>query len=272
MIVRNFRHPSVLISSHPLPMSASSNSQNNFISKELHHYNQAHHGLDSASIIVDYLGSALDIKPASVIDVGCGLAQWLKVFEDTCHSEVLGIDGFHVPFENSYISEANRLRVDLCDFIHSPVSRSYDLVLCLEVAEHLDLSLADVLVDKLVSLGNTILFSAAIPGQTGENHVNEQPHRFWLDKFEERGFLILDPFRKIFWNDSRVNWWYSQNLFLVCLPSCCSEQVQAYTYDHNMYIHPRLLDLYLPPVNGNVPQKNISLYSTVKSFIKRKLS
>jgi hypothetical protein len=252
-------------------MSVSSNSQIDSNPKELHHYNDTHHGLDSASIIVDYLGSSLGIKPASVIDVGCGLAQWLKVFEDACHSEVLGIDGFHVSLENSYISESNRLRVDLCDFIRTPVLRSYDLVLCLEVAEHLDLHFADVLVDKLASLGNMILFSAAIPGQTGENHVNEQPHSFWLDKFEERGFLILDPFRKFFWNDSRINWWYSQNLFLVCKPSCCSEHVQSYTYDRNMYVHPRLLDLYRTSLNGIVSQKDVSLFSRVNSFIKRML-
>lgn len=199
------------------------------------------------------------------------MGQWLHVFLCGSALKVKGVDGHHVPASESLIAEENRVRIDLEEFILDKSDEDFDLVVCLEVAEHLDFSLADALVDKLESLGNTILFSAAIPGQTGENHVNEQPHSFWLDKFETRGYLILDPFRKYFWNDSRVNWWYAQNLFLICKPSCCSEQARAYKYDHNMYIHPRLLDLYRPATSGMPAQKSIQLYSKVMSFIKRKL-
>ena len=236
-----------------------------------HHYNHGHHGLSSASLVVKYLEEELRITPRSVIDVGCGLGQWLHVFLSSSALKVKGIDGHHVPVGESFISEEDRLRIDLEEFIVAKSDECFDLAVCLEVAEHLDFSLADALVDKLGSLSNTILFSAAIPGQTGENHVNEQPHSFWLDKFEEKGYLVLDPFRKLFWNDPRVNWWYSQNLFLICKPSYCSEQAQAYTYDRNMYIHPRLLDLYRPKVSDmNIP-RIISLYSRLKSIVKRGL-
>lgn len=51
--------------------------------------------------------------------------------------------------------------------------RRFDLVLCLEVAEHLPASAADTLVRSLTGLGNVIAFSAAIPFQGGANHVNE---------------------------------------------------------------------------------------------------
>lgn len=237
-------------------------------SHDIHHYNQKHHGLESASVIVDYLVSILDIRPNSVIDVGCGLGQWLKVFAEACHSEVLGIDGSHVPVNISYISETNRLRVDLSDFIYTPTTRTYDLVLCLEVAEHLDLDHSVQIVDKLVSLGDIILFSAAIPGQTGENHVNEQPHHFWIDMFESKGYLVLDPFRRHFWNDCRVNWWYAQNLFLVCKPSRCPQHVRIHKYDHNMYIHPSLLDLYRHSLCVPSDKSSLALFSRLKSVIK----
>ena len=239
--------------------------------KILHRYNLGHHGLSSASTIVDYIVKDLGIDPSNVIDIGCGLGQWLYVFQTKLNVPVHGVDGPHVPENDSFITEDQRLRVNLEEYLSCSPKEKYDLLLCLEVAEHLDIMHSTALVDKLTGLSDTILFSAAIPGQTGENHVNEQPHSFWLDKFEERGYLVLDPFRKLFWDDSRVNWWYSQNLFLICKPSCCSEQARAYNYDHNMYIHPRLLDLYRPATSGISAQKIIPLFSKVMSFVRTKL-
>ena len=51
----------------------------------------------------------------------------------------------------------------------------YELAVCLEVAEHLNESSADNLILQLTNLANRVLFSAAIPGQGGLHHVNEQP-------------------------------------------------------------------------------------------------
>jgi hypothetical protein len=237
--------------------------------KILHRYNFEHHGLSSASLIIDYLAKELKIVPSTVIDIGCGLGQWLYVFQAKLNTSVYGVDGFHVPENDSFISEHHRLRVNLEEYLSSTTIKKYDALLCLEVAEHLDISYSTTFIDKLTSLSDIILFSAAIPGQTGENHVNEQPHGFWLDKFEERGYLILDPFRKKFWNDSRVNWWYAQNLFLICKPSSCSQESMSHNYDRNMYVHPQLLDLYKPAMSDSIADRSLSLYSKVNSIIKR---
>jgi 2-polyprenyl-3-methyl-5-hydroxy-6-metoxy-1,4-benzoquinol methylase len=70
-----------------------------------HHYNQDHHGSSSASHIVGYLEQALKIVPHSVIDVGCGLGQWLHIFSSKSASKVKGVDGYHVPSEKSFIAE-----------------------------------------------------------------------------------------------------------------------------------------------------------------------
>jgi SAM-dependent methyltransferase len=234
-----------------------------------HHYNSAHHGLSSAELIISYLHNDLKIRPQSVIDVGCGLGQWLHIFSSDYGCAIKGVDGPHVPEEKSFISEKDRVRCNLEDFVITRFVEHYDLVLCLEVAEHLNLSMADALVNKLSSLGDVLLFSAAIPGQTGENHLNEQPHKFWLDKFEERGFLILDPFRKTFWDDSRVNWWYAQNLFLICKPSVLSEEASKYKYEPRLYVHPRLLDVYRPASSSSDSSKNVSFYSMAMSLIRR---
>src|SRR5262249_60644531 len=52
--------------------------------------------------------------------------------------------------------------------------RRFDLVVCLEVAEHLPTDSAANLLTNLCNAGDVVLFSAAIPGQGGVNHINEK--------------------------------------------------------------------------------------------------
>lgn len=92
--------------------------------------------------------------------------------------------------------------------------RTYDLCLCLEVAEHLDYSSARTLVSTLTSLSPRVVFSAAIPHQGGNNHVNEQWPEFWALLFAEKGFsLEWDP-RLLIWNNSNIASCYRQNLLV----------------------------------------------------------
>lgn len=68
----------------------------------------------------------------------------------------------------------------------------YDIVSCVEVAEHLPESQADTLVDAICSNAREwIYFSAAYPGQGGVGHVNERPREYWRQKFSERGWTLM---------------------------------------------------------------------------------
>ena len=66
--------------------------------------------------------------------------------------------------------------------------------------------------DNITAFSNVILFSAAIPGQGGTHHVNEQWPSYWIEKFRARGCLPVDCIRPILWNSNDVLWWYRQNL------------------------------------------------------------
>jgi hypothetical protein len=63
----------------------------------------------------------------------------------------------------------------------------FDLAYCFEVAEHLSPDLGDRLVELLVSIAPAIVFTAAQPGQGGVGHLNEQPKRHWIHRFERLG-------------------------------------------------------------------------------------
>ena len=94
------------------------------------------------------------------------------------------------------------------------LGRRFDLVISLEVAEHLSPEASDGFVESLTRHGDVILFGAAIPGQRGENHVCERWPGYWVEKLERHGYRVLDVLRPLFWDDPGVVWWYKQNMLL----------------------------------------------------------
>ena len=78
--------------------------------------------------------------------------------------------------------------------------------MCLEVAEHLPSAMANVLVRQLTAVAPVILFSAAIPGQGGTDHLNERFPSYWRGLFEAYGYMMFDPIRPTILTDSRIEY------------------------------------------------------------------
>ena len=173
-------------------------------------------------------------RPGSVIDVGCGTGTWLSVFKNQGVKTVLGIDGSNVDLSQLHIDRSEFAAYDLSEPIR--LDRRFELAICLEVAEHLPEASSDVLIDTLCELSDKILFSAAMPNQGGQNHLNEQFFDYWKNKFNQKGYLARDLFRPKIWNDSRIDGWYRQNMFFL-------EKVQESPITQesiNAYYHPEL--------------------------------
>jgi SAM-dependent methyltransferase len=150
-------------------------------------------------------------KPASLLDVGCGPGTWMKTALALGISDVFGVEGVKIPPENLLVSAGLIRHQDLTQ--PWDLNKQFDVVLCLEVAEHLASSSAPVLIDALVKHGTRIYFSAACPNQSGEHHINCQWPAYWQQLFNERGFVCEDSLRWQLWEDSRIEWWYRQNIF-----------------------------------------------------------
>lgn len=155
------------------------------------------------------------ISPKSVVDIGCGLGTFLSAFKNLGVNDVLGIDGPWVNKELLYknINPSEFLEQDLEQEIR--LEKKYDLAVSLEVAEHLSPDSADTFVESLINSAEVILFSAAIPLQGGQNHVNEQWLSYWEDKFRHHDYIIHDVVRPIFWDNPDVFTWYKQNMVLI---------------------------------------------------------
>ena len=151
--------------------------------------------------------------PKSVLDVGCGTGTWLKAFEEAGVADYLGIDGAYVKAGQLEIPKEKFNAVDLRN--SWDLKRKFDLVISLEVAEHLPDSSATVFVESLTRHSDTIIFSAAIPGQGGQHHINEQWPAYWEKKFAVHGFYFHDVLRPLVWDNAKIDWWYRQNIFLV---------------------------------------------------------
>lgn len=167
---------------------------------------------DSAGSAREVVPLLLRLVPAkTVVDVGCGSGTWTQAYAEA-GCEVLGIDGDIVQADQLLIPQERFLRRDLS--LPLSLDRRFDLVNCLEVAEHLDASRADSFVADLCAMGDVVAFSAAIPGQGGTHHVNEQFQSYWISRFRARGFVAMDCLRHQIWGNERVAWWYVQNLIL----------------------------------------------------------
>jgi len=164
----------------------------------------------SAEIIVPLVLDLL--KPASIIDLGCGLGSWLSVFQENGVDDILGIDLPNVDRDLLLIPKEKFQPFDLRERFR--LDRTFALSMCHEVVGHLTEKTVDAFMDDLVALAPISLFSAPVPHQGGPNQVLLHWPQYWVEKFAARGFRVLDPFREKIWDNPDVKWWFCQNLLL----------------------------------------------------------
>ena len=152
------------------------------------------------------------LRPARILDVGCGAGAWLSAYLQCGAHDVLGVDAGYVPADQLLVDGSRFKPVDVARPFR--LDSGFDLVQCLEVAEHLDPSASQILVDNLVAHAPIVLFSAAPPGQGGEHHVNERSYEFWRLQFAQRGYACFDFVRPRIRLDESVEPWYRYNLLL----------------------------------------------------------
>jgi SAM-dependent methyltransferase len=167
-------------------------------------------GRRSAEIVIGLVRRYLHVS--SVLDVGCGRGVWIDEWRQAGVDDVLGIDGSYVDLNRLAVPREQMATLDISQPFR--LERRFDLVQSLEVGEHIPAANADIFVDNLVAHGDIVMFSAAVPGQGGEFHVNEQPYEYWRDKFAARKFFLFDLVRPHIAANQEVEPWYRYNTFL----------------------------------------------------------
>ncbi|WP_223280894.1 class I SAM-dependent methyltransferase [Streptomyces antnestii] len=205
------------------------------------------------------LPSVMDlVRPSSLVDIGCGSGAWLSVAKGLGIDRLVGIDGEWVSKDALLIPEESFRKWDLSRALPQGSPR-FDLAMSVEVAEHLDPGRADSFVADLCALSDVVLFSAAVPGQTGSDHRNEQWPMYWRDRFQQHGYELIDCLRTRMWADEEVEPWYAQNSYLYVSAdrlAADSRLSQAAAEGRQMplcVIHPRLFNNFSKPYAPAVP-------------------
>lgn len=137
------------------------------------------------------VATALDevFGPDSIIDFGCAIGAYLEPFHEA-GIDIRGVEYVEHAFEHAVVPEEDLKRHDLTQpYDHE---RKYDIALSIEVAEHLPPDAAETFVDTLTNASDTVVLTAAPPGQGGVHHFNERPREYWIGLFNERGYSY-DP-------------------------------------------------------------------------------
>jgi len=148
----------------------------------------------------------------SLIDVGCGLGTWAAAFHKLGVPDVWGVDNVFMD-QSDVLIPRDRLIIKNLEAALD-LDRTFDLAICLEVAEHLSPTRAHSFVRDLCTLAPLVLFSAAIPGQPGVHHINMRWQSYWADLFGQCGFGCWDCIRNRVWNNPEICYWYRQNSLL----------------------------------------------------------
>jgi len=201
----------------------------------------------------------------SVVDFGCGVGVWLKAFKENGVNNVLGLDGEWV---NKKYLEIDNKEFQEVDF-ENPISlnNSFSLAISLEVAEHITPENSDSFIHSIVKSSDIVLFSAAIPGQLGVNHCNEQWQSYWVEKFKKENYEVVDVIRPIIWKDESVPFWYRQNIFLYIKKEVVKELDIEYCKN-------TIIDLVYPHLFLDRHLESISTKGSLKLFrrsIKKKI-
>jgi SAM-dependent methyltransferase len=156
-----------------------------------------------------------DLKPRSVIDVGCGTGALLEALRDR------GCEVFGLEYSEGGLAVCRSRKLDVRKFDLERDTfegdRIFDVAVSTEVAEHLPERCADRYIELLTRAAPQIVFTAAYPGQGGRDHVNEQPAAYWIDKFSALGFSFNEPLSQGWrcqWKEADIAAWYWKNAMI----------------------------------------------------------
>ncbi|MCC6801964.1 MAG: glycosyltransferase [Anaerolineae bacterium] len=132
-----------------------------------------------------------DFTPDSVLDAGCAIGMLVEALLQR-GVEAHGFDISDWAIQKMPPQYADHVRVGS---ILDPqvVDRHFELVVCIEVLEHLPAADADTAIRNLCSWGDLVLFTSSPQDFKETTHFNVQQPGYWAAKFAQNGFTrVLD--------------------------------------------------------------------------------
>ncbi|MCS6880136.1 MAG: class I SAM-dependent methyltransferase [Oscillochloridaceae bacterium] len=126
-----------------------------------------------------------EIGPASALDAGCAMGLLVEQLRlRGVAAEGVDISAYAI----ANAPEAVREHVRVASVVE-PFGRSYDLIICIEVLEHLPRAEAERAVVNLCRHSDDVLFSSSPLDYKEATHFNVNPPEYWADLFARQGFF-----------------------------------------------------------------------------------
>lgn len=127
---------------------------------------------------------ATDIAPRSVLDAGCAIGLLVETLGER-GIEAEGFDVSEYAVAQAHESIREKVRVGS---ILEPFGRRYDLIVTIEVLEHLKPHEAEQAIANLCAHSDDVLFSSTPSDFKEASHFNVQPPEYWAELFARNGF------------------------------------------------------------------------------------
>ena len=150
------------------------------------------------------------LKPAKVLDIGCGPGTYVEEMRKQ-NLNAFGYDTDDRVKDKPFLTQQSLFDVE----------DTGDVVICLEVAEHIDSSKNTEITQTLsncLAPGGVLIWSAAAPGQGGVGHINCQTKKYWEQQFAELPVKRLFDVEKellIYIKSGYHMGWFAQNLMVL---------------------------------------------------------
>ena len=125
-----------------------------------------------------------DIGPQSVLDAGCALGFLIEGLRGR------GVEAFGRDVSAFAIDNVHPSIRPYCDrgSIAEPLARRYDLIVSIEVLEHMRADEARAAIANLCRFTDDMLFSSTPFDYKEVTHFNVQPPEYWAELFAQQGF------------------------------------------------------------------------------------
>ena len=167
-------------------------------------YEEPEHWVEFFGMIADRI--VKDIHPQTVLDAGCAMGYLVAALRDR------GVEAYGIDISEYAVSKVREdvrpfCRVgSLTEEFPADLPQRYDLIVTIEVLEHLYAEDGKKAIANLCRHSDTVLFSSTPDDFTERTHVNVQQREYWARLFFEQGFTddinyrprYLTPYASLF--------------------------------------------------------------------------
>jgi glycosyltransferase involved in cell wall biosynthesis len=126
-----------------------------------------------------------EYKPTSVLDAGCAMGFLVEALRN------IGVEAYGVDISLYAIENVHPDIRPYCwvGSVLDPLPRRYDVIVCIEVLEHVSQGDAERALDNFCSHTDQVLFSSTAVDYKEASHYNVRPPEYWAEQFAHRGFF-----------------------------------------------------------------------------------